>query len=307
MSIATVASWVPRNKARIERGLNLETVRQSPSYSSSAGPNPRSMAAMSRREHILLVLLFVFAVFAAGGCNPAGPPTQSTASASAPVTTATPSAAPSASAAAPASSAAPEKADASVALDIIYVPTPQKVVDKMLEVAKVTKNDTVYDLGCGDGRIVVSAAKKLGARGIGFDLDPERIKEANANVKSANVGSLVSIKQENVFSVDLTPATVVTLYLLPEINVKLIPQLEKMRPGSRIVSHDFNMEGVVPDGHWTVNASEFVNEEGYSAWKGADVPEDKKNYQDRSHDIYLWTIPLKKAKPRDAGADAAKP
>lgn len=188
-------------------------------------------------------------------------------------------------------------AEERVALDIIYVPTPQKVVDKMLEVAKVTKDDVVYDLGCGDGRIVVSAAKKLGARGLGFDLDPERIAEANENVKGANVGSLVSIKQENVFSVDLRPATVVTLYLLPEINVKLIPQLEKMRPGSRIVSHDFDMSGAIPDGHWSVSAPEFVNAEGYSAWKGAKVPEDKRNYRERKHEIYLWTIPLKKTKP----------
>lgn len=177
----------------------------------------------------------------------------------------------------------------------------------MLEVAKVTKDDVVYDLGCGDGRIVVSAAKKLGAKGVGFDLDPERVKDANENVKGANVGSLVSIKQENVFSVDLTPASVVTLYLLPEINVKLIPQLEKMRPGSRIVSHDFDMVGAVPDGHWTVTAPEFVDAEGYSAWKGAKVPEDKRNYKDRTHQIYLWTIPLKKAKPSpDAGARAAQ-
>lgn len=248
--------------------------------------------------------LLLVSLFACAGCNPAGPPTQSSASASAPVVTTTPDAAPAVSAsAAPSAAASDTKPDAGVALDIIYVPTPQKVVDKMLEVAKVTSKDVVYDLGCGDGRIVVSAAKKLGAHGLGFDLDPERIKEANANVAGLNVGSLVQIKQENVFSVDLRPASVVTLYLLPEINVKLIPQLEKMRPGSRIVSHDFNMEGVVPDGHWTVNAPEFVDQEGYSAWKGAQVPEDKKNYTERAHDIYLWTIPLKKAKPRAAGAD----
>ena len=188
-----------------------------------------------------------------------------------------------------------DSVDAGAELDIIYVPTPQKIVDKMLEVAKVTRNDVVYDLGCGDGRIVVSAAKKLGARGLGFDLDPDRVKEANENVKLANVGALVSIKRENVFAVDLGPATVVTLYLLPEINVKLIPQLEKLRPGARIVSHDFDMKGVIPDGHWTVTAPEFVNEEGYSSWKGASVPEDKKNYRERTHEIYLWTIPLKKA------------
>lgn len=254
----------------------------------------------AHRSHVSLLLLGLVA------CNRAPPPTPASASASAPAVAREASAPSSATAA---TSAAPSAADAgaeeSVALDIVYVPTPQKVVDKMLEVAKVTKNDVVYDLGCGDGRIVVSAAKKLGAHGLGFDLDPERVKEANENVKGANVGTLVSIKRENVFSVDLSPATVVSLYLLPEINVKLIPQLEKMRPGSRIVSHDFDMQGVVPDGHWTVTASEFVDAEGYSAWKGATVPEDKKNYKERTHQIYLWTIPLKRAKMDDAGA--AKP
>jgi len=258
---------------------------------------------------------FFFVLFAFAACKPAAPISQSSASASA--SASGPASAPESEAGsksrAPAgsSSAAPSAPDAAAeeraALDIIYVPTPQKVVDKMLEVAKVTKDDVLYDLGCGDGRIVVSAAKKFGARGLGFDLDPERVKEANENIKGASVGSLVSIKQENVFSVDLSPASVVTLYLLPEINVKLIPQLEKMRPGSRIVSHDFDMNGAIPDGHWTVSAPEFVNAEGYSAWKGAAVPEDKKNYRDRKHEIYLWTIPLKKTKPSDAGADAAKP
>jgi SAM-dependent methyltransferase len=264
---------------------------------------------MSAHEPPLLVLLPLLA-FAA--CNPVAPPSlgSAPASASAPAAASAPAPAREAGSTAGSPSAAPSASDVGAdALDIIYVPTPQRVVDKMLDVAKVTKNDVVYDLGCGDGRIVVSAAKKLGARGLGFDIDPDRVKEANENVKGANVGSLVSIKQENVFSVDLRPATVVTLYLLPEINVKLIPQLEKMRPGSRIVSHDFDMEGAIPDGHWTVTAPEFVNAEGYSAWKGAAVPEDKKNYKERTHEIYLWTIPLKKAKPRvvDAGAGAAKP
>lgn len=259
---------------------------------------------MSHRAHASLILLAFVA------CTPASPASQSsTAAASAPTASSTSaSTADSSDAAATASSASADAADTSAALDIIYVPTPQAVVDKMLEVAKVTKDDVVYDLGCGDGRIVVSAGKKYGARGIGFDLDPRRVEEANENVKGANVGSLVSIRQENVFSVDLSPATVVSLYLLPEINVKLIPQLEKMRPGSRIVSHDFDMEGVTPDGHWTVTAPEFVNAEGYSAWKGRAVPEDKKNYKQRKHDIYLWTVPLKKAKPAagDAGPNAPK-
>ena len=172
---------------------------------------------MLARGSLLPLLLLALAA-----CNQAAPPAHGSASASSPA----PSAAPASAATSPperdAGAASAAAADADVALDIIYVPTPQMVVDKMLEVAKVTKNDVVYDLGCGDGRIVVSAAKKLGARGLGFDLDPERVKEANANVTGATVGSLVSIKQENVFSVDLRPATVVALYLLPEINVKLV-------------------------------------------------------------------------------------
>ena len=254
--------------------------------------------------------LFVVLAFAA--CNPPAPPSPSSASASTPDagSVAPAQGAGSATAAASAPSAAPAAsaaaADASVTVDITYVPTPQKIVDKMLEVAKVKKDDVVYDLGCGDGRIVVSAAKKFGVRGFGIDIDPKRVAEANENVKGADVGALVSIKQENVFNVDLSEATVVTLYLLPELNVKLMPQLEKMKPGSRIVSHDFDMKGAIPDGHWTVNAPEFVNAEGYSAWKGAAVPEDKKNYKERSHEIYLWTIPLKKD-PKAVDAGAAKP
>ncbi len=185
--------------------------------------------------------------------------------------------------------------------DIIYVPTPQKVVDKMLEVAKVTSSDVVYDLGCGDGRIVVTAAKK-GASAIGFDLDPARVSEARENVRRDGVAALASIRRADVFSVDLQPASVVTLYLLPELNVRLIPQLEKLRAGSRIVSHDFDMEGVVPDGHWTVMAPEFVNDEGYSAYKGGGVSEDKNNYKERAHEIYLWTVPLKRSATRSADA-----
>ena len=250
-------------------------------------------------------------------CTPATPP--STTSPGSALSALAASSAPIASSAVPLA-AVTTKADAGAlldagthaaeasSLDIIYVPTPQRVVDKMLEVAKVTKSDVVYDLGCGDGRIVVSAAKKLGARGIGFDLDLVRVSEARANVDRAGVGALTQIKQENVFSVDLSPASVVMLYLLPEINVKLIPQLEKLRPGSRIVSHDFDMAGVTPDLHLTITAPEFVNEEGYSAYQGPTIPEDKKNYKERRHEIYLWTIPLKKAPPKaaDAGTDAGR-
>ena len=178
-------------------------------------------------------------------------------------------------------------------VDIVYVPTPQKVVDKMLEVAKVTASDVVYDLGCGDGRIVVTSAK-MGAKATGFDIDPARVSEARTHVASAHVEANASIKWANVFSVDLSPATVVTLYLLPELNVKLIPQLEKLKPGSRIVSHDFDMAGAKPDAEFTITAPEFVNDEGYSAYKGEAIPEDTQHYKQRTHHIYLWTIPLHK-------------
>jgi SAM-dependent methyltransferase len=163
------------------------------------------------------------------------------------------------------------------ALDIEYVPTPHNVVAKMLAVAKVKKTDVVYDLGCGDGRLVIAAAKKYGARGVGFDLDPERIAEAKANVEKAGVGDLVTIEQKNIFDVDLTPASVVTLYLLPEINVRLIPQLEKLSPGSRIISHDFDMKGVEYEQTWSIVADHHR-------------PPPKK----REHYVYKWTTPLKK-------------
>jgi SAM-dependent methyltransferase len=160
--------------------------------------------------------------------------------------------------------------------DIEYVPTPQNVVDKMLEVAKVGKNDVLYDLGCGDGRIVVTAAKKFGIKAFGFDVDPQRIKESNENAKKAGVENLVKFEKKDVFTVDLSPATVVTLYLLPELNVRLIPQLEKLKPGSRIVSHDFDMEGVKWENWWTV------------------IAKDHRTPADREHYVYLWKTPLKK-------------
>ncbi|MBW8038858.1 MAG: methyltransferase domain-containing protein [Planctomycetes bacterium] len=156
--------------------------------------------------------------------------------------------------------------------DVVFVPTPQDVVDKMLELAGVTKDDLLYDLGCGDGRIVVTAAKRYGCRAIGYDIDPNRVRESLANVAKNNVGHLVSIEQKDVFTLDLSKANVITLYLLPKLNVKLIPQLEKLGPGSRIVSHDFSMEGVKPD-------------------KVIKLDSNKDMFQ---HDIYLWTTPLQK-------------
>lgn len=127
-------------------------------------------------------------------------------------------------------------------LDVPYVPTPQDVVDRMLQMAKVRQNDVVYDLGCGDGRIVITAADRFKARGVGIDINPERIREAQANAKKAGVSDRVQFRVGDLFKSDFAPATVVTLYLLPDINVKLRPQLwRQLRVGTRIVSHAFDM------------------------------------------------------------------
>lgn len=123
-----------------------------------------------------------------------------------------------------------------------YVPTPQDVVERMLELANVGKDDVVYDLGSGDGRLVITAAKKYGAKGVGIDIDPERISEAKANAEKAGVQSLVEFRQQDALTVDVSPATVVTLYLLSSSNMKLRPILTKqLKAGSRIVSHQFSM------------------------------------------------------------------
>jgi tRNA G37 N-methylase Trm5 len=153
--------------------------------------------------------------------------------------------------------------------DAIFAPSPQPVVDKMLELAAVKKTDVVYDLGCGDGRIVVTAAKKFGCKAVGIDIDPKRVKESLENVKKNKVEELVEIKNEDMFTQDLSKADVVTLFLLRGLNAKLIPQLKKMKDGSRIVSHDFDMPGVKPDKEVIVEVD------------GLD------------HTIYLWTTPLK--------------
>jgi 2-polyprenyl-3-methyl-5-hydroxy-6-metoxy-1,4-benzoquinol methylase len=131
--------------------------------------------------------------------------------------------------------------------DVIYVPTRQSVVDAMLKVANVKAGDVVYDLGCGDGRIVVTAAK-LGARGIGIDIDPQRVKEANENVTKNSVGDRVKILNQDLFSTDVSEASVVMLYLLPSLNLKLRPVLWKtLKPGTRVVSHDFDMGDWKPE------------------------------------------------------------
>ena len=164
--------------------------------------------------------------------------------------------------------------------DVIYVPTPQKVVDKMLEMAEVKKGDVVYDLGCGDGRIVVTAAKKYGVKAVGFDINPARVKDSIANVKSNKVEHLVTIKQADIFTLDLREASVVTLYLLPELNVRLMPQLEKLKRGSRIVSHDFDMRGAKP---LQIQA----------------VTTEADELQQTEHNIYKWVVPWEK-EPADA-------
>jgi SAM-dependent methyltransferase len=129
-----------------------------------------------------------------------------------------------------------------------YVPTPQEVVDRMLQLAGVTKSDVVYDLGCGDGRIPITAAKAYGARGVGIDIDPQRIAEANANAKQAGVSHLVSFRLQDAMTTDLSEATVVTLYLLSSSNLKLRPILTKqLKPGARIVSHAFSMGDWQPE------------------------------------------------------------
>jgi cyclopropane fatty-acyl-phospholipid synthase-like methyltransferase len=126
--------------------------------------------------------------------------------------------------------------------DVHYVPTPQAVVDAMLRMANVSGKDVVYDLGCGDGRIPVTAAQRFGARGVGIDIDPVRISEANENAKNAGVTDKVKFLNQDLFTSDFRDATVVTLYLLPSLNVKLMPKLKaELKPGTRIVSHAFDM------------------------------------------------------------------
>jgi SAM-dependent methyltransferase len=130
--------------------------------------------------------------------------------------------------------------------DVIYVPTPQEVVDRMLELAEVKEGDVLYDLGCGDGRIVVTAAKRYGVKCIGFDIDPRRVAEARENARKSGVEHLVTIKEQDIFTADFRDATVVTLFLLPNLNLRLRPKLAALKPGSRVVSHAFAMRGAKP-------------------------------------------------------------
>jgi len=164
--------------------------------------------------------------------------------------------------------------------DVIFVPTPQAVVDKMLELAEVKPGDVVYDLGCGNGRIVVTAAKKYGVKAIGFDINPVRVKESLENVRENHVENLVTIRQDDIFTLDLSEASVITLYLLPSLNVKLMPQLAKCKPGTRIVSHDFDMRGAKP----------LVT---YNMTVEGDDSDENTNYGP-THTIYKWVVPWEK-------------
>ena len=145
--------------------------------------------------------------------------------------------------------------------DVIYVPTPQEVVEAMLAMANVTSRDVVYDLGSGDGRIPITAAQKYGARAIGIDINPERIKEANENLAKAKVGDRVKFLNQDLFETDLSDATVVTLYLLSSLNLKLMPKLKALRPGTRIVSHSFDMGT-----EWPPEKTDTVNGRSIYYW-----------------------------------------
>ncbi|MGF1677501.1 MAG: methyltransferase domain-containing protein [Rivularia sp. (in: cyanobacteria)] len=153
--------------------------------------------------------------------------------------------------------------------DVVYVPTPNEVVDRMLTMANVGKDDVLYDLGSGDGRIPIAAVQKRNARrAVGIEINPERIQEANKNAQQAGVTDRVTFLNQDLFESNFSDATVMTLYLLPSLNVKLRPQLfDQLKPGTRIVSHDFDM------GEWKPERVEKVNVNG------------------RTHTVYLWTVP----------------
>jgi cyclopropane fatty-acyl-phospholipid synthase-like methyltransferase len=131
--------------------------------------------------------------------------------------------------------------------EVPFVPTPPEVVERMLELAEVRKDDVVYDLGSGDGRIIIRAAKKYGARGVGVEIDPDLVRRARDNAWKEKVEHLVEFREEDALKVDVSPATVVTLYMLPEFNAKLSPiLLKQLKPGARVVAHDFPIEGWTP-------------------------------------------------------------
>ncbi len=155
-----------------------------------------------------------------------------------------------------------------VRLDVPFVPTPYEVVDEMLRLAKLEKGDILYDLGCGDGRIVIEAAKRAGIRAVGIDIDPERIEESREKAREAGVEHLVEFRCQNIFEADFSQATVVTMYLLPDVNIRLRPTiLRELRPGTRVVSHSFDMDEWEPEKHTYVAAGLYP------------------------HSVYLWIVP----------------
>jgi SAM-dependent methyltransferase len=176
-------------------------------------------------------------------------------------------------------SAAPavaQKAGAFRELDVPYIPTTETAVRAMLELAEVKPSDMVYDLGCGDGRIVIAAAKSYGARGVGIDIDPVRIREAKKNARQAGVESRVEFRRQDLFRANFGEATVVTLFLLPAINRRLLTQLQALKPGTRIVSNTFEIGGWKP-------VREIVVD---------DDPAD--TYYFGSHRLFLWIVPERK-------------
>jgi protein-L-isoaspartate O-methyltransferase len=159
--------------------------------------------------------------------------------------------------------------------DAVFVPTPKDVVGKMLELASVKKEDVLYDLGSGDGRIVIAAAKKHGCKAIGVELDKELVEKSRERARVAGVEIVVEFQCMDLFESDFNSATVVALYILPEMSRKLIPKFDKLQPGSRIVCHEFAIPGVKPDKVMKVTSSD----------------------DDVERPLYLYTIPLKKEKP----------
>jgi SAM-dependent methyltransferase len=152
-------------------------------------------------------------------------------------------------------------------LDVPYVPTKEPVLDRMLQMARVRPGDVLYDLGCGDGRIVIAAARRFGIRGVGIDIDPARIAEAQENARKAGVSDRVRFIQGDLFDADIRDATVVTLYLLPEVNLKLRPKLlSDLKPGTRIVSHNYDM------GDWKPEQTAKLTVDGVE------------------HVVYMWTV-----------------
>ncbi len=167
--------------------------------------------------------------------------------------------------------------------DVVYVGTPYDVVSRMLKLAGVTSKDLVYDLGCGDGRMIILAAKKYGCRGIGYDIDPERIRAALENVKRNGVGHLVEVVEADIFTIDISAADVLLLYLHPDMNKRLLPQLGKLKPGSRMVFHEYGLPEMEAD----------------------DVIKVTSNEDNVTHTLYLYTTPLKPAKTGSGGGPAS--